>query len=183
MKTLKTLLAALTLGFSLSLTSSAAPTTSTATLVAAASTPAVSTPQEEQRELKHWRLKKGLALEGYDPVAYFPEGGGKAKKGKKDISTKHEGVTYRFSSKKNLELFKKSPSKYEPAYGGWCAYAIAKKDKVAPSPKNFVIQDGRLMLFVKGLFGDAKKLWDKEGAKDLEKKADAYWKKLHQKKG
>lgn len=131
-----------------------------------------------ERDVSKYNLSdSGLALKGYDPVAYFPEGGGKPKKGKKSRTFTHEGVTYRFASSANLETFKANPTKYEPAYGGWCAYAMSKEKYTDIDPKNFKIEDGRLMVFYKGLLGDTLKSWNKEGPATLEPLADAYWEK------
>ena len=69
--------------------------------------------------------KDGLAIEGYDPVAYFAEGGAKPRQGKKDLEIVYASVRYRFATKENKERFEKNPTRYEPAYGGWCAYAMA----------------------------------------------------------
>src|SRR5690348_9253099 len=66
--------------------------------------------------------KNGLAIEGYDPVAYFTVG--KAIEGKKQWATISDGITYYFSSAANRDLFQKDPVKYQPQYGGWCAYAM-----------------------------------------------------------
>ncbi|GAB5496246.1 MAG: hypothetical protein Phyf2KO_13260 [Phycisphaerales bacterium] len=130
----------------------------------------------ERRKLDKYELgNKNLAIEGYDPVAYFPEGGSKPKKGKKAHEHTHRGVVYRFVSAENLRKFKNNPDKYEPTHGGWCAYAIAKGDYTEPNPKRFVIQNDRLMLFYDGLFGDTYKSWHKEGPEQLEKKADQFW--------
>lgn len=130
----------------------------------------------EQRKLTKYELgKKNLAIEGYDPVAYFPEGGGKPKKGKKAHTHSHRGVAYRFVNAENLRKFKDNPDKYEPTHGGWCAYAISKGDYTEPNPKRFVIQNDRLMLFYDGLFGDTYKSWHKEGPEELEVKADQFW--------
>ncbi|MEM0984551.1 MAG: YHS domain-containing (seleno)protein [Planctomycetota bacterium] len=121
-----------------------------------------------------------LAIDGYDPVAYFPEGDpdgkGDAIKGKKNLEYTHHGISYRFSSQANLDLFKANPAKYEPAYGGWCAYAASKDSYTEPSPKNFKIENGRLLLFFKGLFGDTLKDWNNEGPATLAPQADAFWK-------
>lgn len=65
-----------------------------------------------------------LALSGYDPVAYFPEGGGKPAKGAQSISLVHGGVLYRFATEANKAAFESNPARYEPAYGGWCAWAM-----------------------------------------------------------
>ncbi|MEL6329826.1 MAG: YHS domain-containing (seleno)protein [Planctomycetota bacterium] len=120
--------------------------------------------------------KNKLAIGGYDPVAYFPEGGAKPAKGKKSITLEHRGVKYRFASESNLELFKSNPNKYEPAYGGWCAYAAAKETYTEPNPKRFKIQGGRLLLFYDGFFGDTYEDWHKEGPDRLEVEADDFWK-------
>ena len=131
---------------------------------------------KEDRKIKKYELgRKDLAIEGYDPVAYFPEGSSKAKKGSKDYEYTHRGVTYRFISAKHRDMFKMNPDKYEPTHGGWCAYAMAKGDYTEPNPKRFLIQNGRLMLFYDGLFGDTYKSWFDEGPEKLELKADEFW--------
>ncbi len=130
----------------------------------------------EPRKVKKYDLgRRDLAIEGYDPVAYFPEGGGKPKKGKKDITYTHRGVVYRFATNSNKDTFVDNPDKYEPAHGGWCSYAIAKDTYTEPNPKRFVIQNDRLFLFYDGLFGDTYKDWHKEGPEKLEKLADQFW--------
>ncbi|QDV06748.1 YHS domain protein [Planctomycetes bacterium Poly30] len=125
--------------------------------------------------------KKGLALDGYDPVAYFQEFGGQAKKGDKSITTKHEGVIYRFSSEANKKAFLADPSRFLPMYGGWCAWAMAdgKGDKVEIDPKSFTIEDGRLYVFFDGFFADTRKSWKKKGgAPKLKTMADTNWTRL-----
>ena len=92
-----------------------------------------------------YNTKKGAIANGYDVVAYFNN---KATKGNKKISTTFDGVKFLFSTKENLEEFKKTPEKYVPQYGGYCAYAIGKSsEKVAINPKTFEIRDGKLYLF------------------------------------
>ena len=135
--------------------------------------------EEKVRDVSEFNLNKGLAIDGYDPVAYFPEGGSKPAKGSAAISWTHEAVTYRFVSKEHLELFKKTPAKYEPVYGGWCAFSMADKGKqVDPNPKNFLVQNGRLHLFFKSFFGNGRKQWEKRGSAVMKPKADANWKKI-----
>jgi YHS domain-containing protein len=119
--------------------------------------------------------RAGLAIEGYDPVAYFPEGGGRPTKGKKELSVEHRGVTYRFANAANRDRFVASPATYEPAYGGWCAYAMGHEDYTEPNPKRFSIEHGRLLLFYDGLLGDTLKSWNEEGPAVLTPKADAFW--------
>lgn len=143
-------------------------------------TPAV-VQEEGKRDVSHWNLDKNkLAIEGYDPVAYFPEGGGKAQKGSDKITVTHKGVVYRFASEANKALFLKTPDKFEPAYGGWCAYAMSGGDKVEVDPKSFTITNGKLCLFYKSFFNDTRSKWVKNEA-ELAKKADAAWKTILEK--
>ncbi len=139
--------------------------------------------QGEKREhLAHFNLgKNSLAIQGYDPVAYFKEGGGKPQAGKQELSYTHLQVSYRFATQAHLDLFKKNPAKYEPLYGGWCAYAMADNDKTDINPKSFLIQDGKLLLFYDGFWGDTRKLWSKD-PKGYSPKAAAGWKKFTAKK-
>lgn len=150
---------------------------------AAAAAPAQDRPPAADRApraaVKHYNLgKKGLAVQGYDPVAYFAEGGGKARKGSPRYTTTHRGVTYRFANQQNLERFRKTPTKYEPAYGGWCAYAMREGDKVEVDAEAFLIQDGRLMLFYNGFWGNTRKSWSKGDTAAQAKSADKQWQKL-----
>jgi len=125
--------------------------------------------------------KKGLAIDGYDPVAYFEEGGGEPTKGSEKITLEHRGVTYRFATKRHRELFAKTPERYEPMYGGWCAYTMAaENERVSPSPKNYLVENGHLYLFFKGWFGNGRKAWLKQGSAKLKPEADAHWgKRVH----
>jgi len=88
--------------------------------------------------------QSGLALRGYDPVAYF--NAGKPVKGKSSISVSNAGATYRFSSQANKDLFLQNPTKYLPAYGGYCAYGTAVGAKVDGDPKVWSVVNGRLYL-------------------------------------
>lgn len=88
--------------------------------------------------------KKGLAIKGYDPVAYFTEN--QAVKGNKDITATHEGATYRFSSEENKELFLADANRYLPQYGGFCAFGVSVDKKYKINPKAFHIVDGKLYL-------------------------------------
>ena len=103
--------------------------------------------------------KHGVAIRGYDPVAYFEQG--KPTKGKKSISVKHSnGATYRFSSEANKELFVANPDNYLPQYGGYCAFGVAMAvQKFATDPKAWNIVDGKLYL---NLNPKVKKRWEKD---------------------
>lgn len=125
---------------------------------------------------KHFNLDGDIGIKGYDPVAYFTEH--KAIKGNKGLSVFYKGVIYNFSSVANKELFKAGPSKYEPEYGGWCAYAMGKNgEKVSVDPETFKITDGKLYLFYNKYFTNTLKDWNKNEA-TLKKNADMNWPKL-----
>jgi len=122
--------------------------------------------------------KSGLAIEGYDPVAYFISN--KAMEGNKDITLTLDGITYRFANAQDKELFKANPAKYQPQYGGWCAYAMgATGEKVDIDPGTFKLVDGKLYLFYNKFFNNTKKSWDKDET-NLKRKADANWTKIVQ---
>jgi YHS domain-containing protein len=125
---------------------------------------------------KHFNLDNGVAIKGYDPVAYFTTG--KAVKGNKDISPYASGATYYFSSAANKELFKNNAAKYQPEYGGWCAYAMgANGEKVNIDPGTYKIVNGKLFLFYNKFFNNTLKDWNKDEA-NLKKNADINWTKI-----
>ena len=88
----------------------------------------------------------GLALEGYDPVAYFTEG--EPIRGSTDHTATHDGASYRFANAAHRAAFVAEPAKYLPAYGGFCAYGLAMGQKVDVDPEVFEIVDGQLYLNV-----------------------------------
>lgn len=118
--------------------------------------------------------RKALALNGYDPVAYFKDG---PTKGSKQLSYTYKGVLYRFASEENKAKFKADPTKYEPQYGGWCAWAMYDGGgRTEANPKRFKIIDDKLYVFYDGVFGDTLDLWNEENDDDaLTEKADEYW--------
>jgi YHS domain-containing protein len=125
---------------------------------------------------KHFNLSKsGLAIDGYDPVAYFKNN--KAIEGKKEFAVNHQGAVYYFSSTENKDAFIKNPSVYEPQYGGWCAYAMGKNgEKVNVDPETFKIINGKLYLFYNRFFNNTLTSWNKDET-NLKTKADANWQK------
>jgi YHS domain-containing protein len=114
----------------------------------------------------------GLALQGFDPVAYFTLR--KPTKGDANFTATHAGATYRFASAEHRDLFIANPASYVPAYGGFCGYA-ASVGKVRPiNPELWSIIDGTLILQnSKG----AVELWEKDVAGN-KTKADRYWPRL-----
>ena len=126
---------------------------------------------------KQFNLDDNIAISGYDPVAYFKQN--EAVKGKKDLAVNNQGVIYYFSSVENKEEFEKTPSHYEPEYGGWCAYAMGENgEKVNIDPATFKIVNGKLYLFYNKFFNNTLKSWNKDEAK-LKQAADASWKKFY----
>lgn len=85
-----------------------------------------------------------LAIEGYDPVAYFTQS--KAVEGKKQHEFEWMDATWRFSSAEHLALFKSDPEKYAPQYGGYCAYAVSQNDIAGIEPDQFTVHEGKLYL-------------------------------------
>lgn len=84
----------------------------------------------------------GVALHGFDPVAYFTQH--KAVKGEPQFTAVHDGVTYEFASKEDQATFQTSPEKYVPQYGGYCAIVFSKGVKADIDPHAFAIDDGKL---------------------------------------
>jgi YHS domain-containing protein len=88
--------------------------------------------------------KDGVAILGYDPVAYFTEN--RPVKGNPKFQSEYEGAKYYFATAEHKALFDTAPAKYAPAYGGYCGYA-ASINRLSPiSPDWFQIVDGRLIL-------------------------------------
>jgi len=128
---------------------------------------------QRQRE---YNVEKGVAIQGYDPVAYVTEN--KAAKGSDKIKSDYKGVTYYFTSQQHKSLFDESPEKYEPQYGGWCAYAMGSDGtKVKIDPETFKIIDGKLYLFYNFFFNNTLTKWN-DDEENLHKKADVNWNKI-----
>jgi YHS domain-containing protein len=86
--------------------------------------------------------KEGLALRGYDPVAYFTEG--KPRQGLAEHAYTYKGSKFQFASAENLRTFKQDPQKYAPQFGGYCAYGTAQGYKVSTQPDAFAVVDDKL---------------------------------------
>lgn len=119
----------------------------------------------------------GLALQGYDPVAYFTLQA--AVKGKPELTARHAGATYRFASARHKSLFEADPAKYVPAFGGYCAYGVSKNKLVKIDPEAFQVVDGRLLVqYSKSVRDD----FARDTAGNLGK-ADQNWPALLEKSG
>lgn len=129
------------------------------------------------RSVSAWNLeaKSKLAIKGYDPVAYFS---GSPQKGKANITTDYNGAVYHFATAANRDAFLADPAKYEPAYGGWCAWAMKDGEKVEVDPTKFIVKNDRLYLFYDGFWGNTKAKWEKEDHAAQVMKADGKWKTI-----
>jgi YHS domain-containing protein len=121
--------------------------------------------------------KTGVAIQGYDPVAFITDN--KPVKGKPEFPARHNGALYYFASKEHRDRFKADPARYEPAFGGYCAYGVSKGKLVEIDVDAFQIVDGRLLLqYSKGVRDD----FNKDTKGNLAK-AEANWPGLVEKKG
>ncbi|HSO07311.1 MAG TPA: YHS domain-containing (seleno)protein [Pelomicrobium sp.] len=116
--------------------------------------------------------KGGVAVHGYDPVAYFTAG--KPTPGKPEFTAVHEGATYRFATAENLAAFKADPARYAPQYGGWCAYGVAKGGKFDIDPQVWKVVDGKLYLNFNASVG---RTWSGDIPGYL-KRSEAEWPKI-----
>jgi len=118
-----------------------------------------------------------VAIKGYDPVAYFTDG--KAVKGDSKFQSADKGATYYFASAEHKAAFDKEPAKYEPQFGGFCAYAVSQGHTAPISPDAFQIVSGRLLLqYDLGI----REKFNKDTAGNLSK-ADANWPGIVEKQG
>jgi YHS domain-containing protein len=131
---------------------------------------------QQATRVAQFNIEKSIAIQGYDPVAYYTLN--KSVKGKKELAVAAEGVIYYFSTEENKELFRKDYKKYEPQYGGWCAYAMgATGEKVEIDPETFKIVAGKLYLFYHSWTNNTLNKWNKDEA-SLKPKADVSWTKF-----
>ena len=86
----------------------------------------------------------GIAIRGYDPVAYFTLG--RPVEGAPEFEYEWRGTTWRFASEEHLDRFAAEPRSYAPRYGGYCAGAMSRGFKASIDPEAFAIIDGKLYL-------------------------------------
>lgn len=135
--------------------------------------------ESERRVDKLNLTKSDLSMKGYDPVSYHQ---GNPIKGLKSLEFQYKGVRYFFATEENRTLFEKNPSLYEPAYGGWCAWAMLTGDFVSVNLKRYKIINGKTYLFYDGLFGDTLKKWNRLSEQKTEaamiRQANTHWQRL-----
>ena len=114
----------------------------------------------------------GLAIKGYDPVAYFDQGGPRV--GLAKFTLQHAGVRWRFSSAANKAKFEQNPARYMPAYGGYCAYGVAQGYLVKIEPDAWAVRGGKLYL---NYSRNVQRTWSKSPDAYI-RKANVRWPKL-----
>jgi hypothetical protein len=87
----------------------------------------------------------GLAIDGYDPVAYFVDAEPRA--GRSDLEYRHAAVTWRFVNEGNRAAFMANPDVYMPRFGGYDPIALARGAATAGHPRLWRIAGQRLYLF------------------------------------
>jgi YHS domain-containing protein len=113
--------------------------------------------------------ENGVAVKGYDPVAYFRVG--EPVRGKAEFSAIYEGATYRFASAEDRQFFVTSPGRYVPQYGGYCAFAMALNRIADIDPEEWAIVGDKLYLN-NGFF--AQRFWSIDKSGNIER-ADRNW--------
>ena len=86
----------------------------------------------------------GVAIDGYDPVAYFSES--RPVEGSKQFTTDWMGARWRFANADNRERFLAEPERYAPQYGGYCAYAVSQGGTANIDPEAWAIVGDKLYL-------------------------------------
>ncbi|HXW05644.1 MAG TPA: YHS domain-containing (seleno)protein [Vicinamibacterales bacterium] len=121
------------------------------------------------------RSVDALALDGFDPVAYFTEG--RPAPGMPSIEYSWNGTRYRFATAANRELFQKSPESYVPQYGGFCAWAVSRGYTAPVDPEAWAVVHGKLYL---NYSKRVQRMWQEDVPGNI-RKADANWPTLRSK--
>lgn len=117
-------------------------------------------------------IVKGVAVGGYDAVAYQAEN--KATPGSPAITAEYEGVTWRFASEANKALFVTNPARYAPQYGGYCAWAVASGYTAKGDPEAWTVVGDKLYL---NYNKSVQKGWEQDIPGNI-RKGDANWPKV-----
>jgi hypothetical protein len=99
-----------------------------------------------ERIVADWHT--GLAIDGYDPVAFFTDG--KPLLGSPDLELRKGDVVWRFTNVGNRAAFAAAPNVYMPQFGGYDPVGVARGLAIAGNPNVWMIQGQRLFLFYDG---------------------------------
>lgn len=113
-----------------------------------------------------------VAVGGYDVVAYFSRD--QAIEGSAEYRMQWHGAEWRFASAEHLARFRESPERYAPAYGGYCAYAVADGTTAAGHPEYWAIHEGRLYL---NYDAETREQWNADREAHIAA-ADAHWRDI-----
>jgi YHS domain-containing protein len=112
---------------------------------------------------------EGVAIQGFDPVAYVTELTGS--KGSTDFTSVYKGSVFHFKNAANRDAFTANPEKFAPQYHGYCAFGVSRGYKAATSPDAFTVVDGKLYL---NYNAEVKTMWAKD-VPGFIGKADSQW--------
>ncbi len=115
--------------------------------------------------------KAGVAIKGYDVVAYFSDG--KPAQGKVEFTHEWHGAKWQFTSAEHRDAFKAAPEKYAPEYGGFCAWGMTKGYKASVEPTAWKIVNNKLYL---NYNAEVQQSWSKE-VSSMIRTADEQWSK------
>ncbi len=133
---------------------------------------AVSGPAMAMKAEVYTGVVDGVGAGGYDVVAYQTQEA--AVPGDAAITADHDGITYRFSSEANREIFAAEPARYLPQYGGYCAWAVSQGYTAHGDPEAWSVVDDRLYLnYSKGV----RTQWQSDITGNISK-GDANWPKV-----
>ena len=127
-------------------------------------------PSPAQAKSEIYKNSQGLAIRGYDPVAYHKEG--QPREGSSKYELVWKNAKWRFASAAHRDLFAADPERYAPRYGGYCAYAVSQGYTASVDPQNaWSIVEGKLYLNYSVAI---KERWEKDIPGNIQR-ADANW--------
>jgi YHS domain-containing protein len=125
----------------------------------------------------HNLTRDGVAIQGYDPVAFFTDN--RPVKGSAQFQSQYDGAKYYFASAEHKAAFDKEPGKYEPQFGGYCAYGASQGHPAPVKIEAWQIVNGRLLMQYDL---DIKDKFNKDQQGNL-RKADQNWPGIVEKYG
>lgn len=114
----------------------------------------------------------GVAIKGYDPVAFFRQA--KPVMGTEVFSYRWKDATWLFSNEENRADFEANPEKYAPQFGGYCAYGTAEGHKAPTEANTWTVVNDKLYF---NYNANVKKMWMKKQV-DFINKANVNWPKI-----
>lgn len=111
----------------------------------------------------------GVAIKGYDTVAYFTES--RPMQGKPEFAHSWRDAEWHFSKAEHRDLFAADPERYAPQFGGFCANGLSKGKLVAANPEAWTIVDGKLYIKFSEV---AREEWRKDKTRKIEKAKETW---------